>query len=237
MDIRFRLRQVSKTFRNLSSGRAAVAVPALAGVDLDVGERLVNALVGRSGAGKSTLARTVMGMEQPDSGCVLYHGRPLAEAPRNHFCRQNQMMFQNPYLAVNPLFTVRQIIAEPLRVNGLDRSACSEKVSAAMELLELPAAYRGRLPHELSGGELQRVSLARALALEPEFLVLDEPFSALDDLTAMRVLLQFKKIFLRRRLGILFITHHPRHVQALADRVVVLEQGKIIGQDLDRGSL
>jgi peptide/nickel transport system ATP-binding protein len=229
MEIRFRLHEVSKSFRNRRPGRAAVVVPALNGVDLDIGERLVNALVGRSGAGKSTLARTVMGMVPPDSGRVLYHGRPLAEVPRRNFCRQNQMMFQNPYLAVNPLFTVRQIIAEPLRIAGRAFSACSEKVSETMELLELPAAYRDRLPHELSGGELQRVSLARALALDPEFLVLDEPFSALDDLTAMRVLLQFKRIFLRRRLGILFVSHHPRHVQALADRVAVLERGRIRG--------
>jgi peptide/nickel transport system ATP-binding protein len=236
MDIRFSLRQVSKSFRNRRPGRAAVVVPALTGVDLDIGERLVNALVGRSGAGKSTLARTVMGMVQPDSGRVLYHGRPLAEAPRKNFCHRNQMMFQNPYLAVNPLFTVRQIIAEPLRTlrnpgdgtAGMGPCPCSEKIGETMELLELPAAYRDRLPHELSGGELQRVSLARALVLEPEFLVLDEPFSALDDLTAMRILRQFKKIFLRRRLGILFVSHHPRHVRALADRVAVLDQGKIM---------
>ncbi len=229
MDIRFRLRQVSKAYGNRAHGRSSVAVPALAEVDFDIGERRVNALVGRSGAGKSTLARLVMGMEIPDSGLVLYRDRPLAEVPRKAFCRQNQMMFQNPYLAVNPSFTVRQIIFEPLRIMGMTLSACAEKASEIMELLELSATYQGRMPHELSGGELQRVSLARALVLEPEFLVLDEPFSALDDLTAMRVLRQFKKIFLRLRLGILFVSHHPRHVEVLADRVAVLEQGKIVG--------
>jgi ABC-type glutathione transport system ATPase component len=228
MELCFRLREVSKTYRNRYHGRATFAVTALTGVNYDIGERLVNALVGRSGAGKSTLARMVMGVEKPDSGRVLYRDRPLTEVPRKIFCRRNQMMFQNPYLAVNPLFTVRQIISEPLRIAGMDPSAGAEKISEVLELLELPAAYKDRLPHELSGGELQRVSLARALVLEPEFLVLDEPFSALDDLTAMRVLLQFKKIFLRLRLGILFVTHHPRHVRALADRVAVLEQGKIL---------
>ena len=98
-------------------------------------------------------------------------------------------------------------------------------------MLEVPVGHMERLPHELSGGELQRVALARALVLEPEFLVLDEPFSALDDLTAMRILLQFKKVLLRLRLGILFISHHPRHVHALADRVTVLEQGRILERE------
>ncbi|HEX7503127.1 MAG TPA: dipeptide/oligopeptide/nickel ABC transporter ATP-binding protein [Acidobacteriota bacterium] len=236
MAIRFRLRVVGKTFRNRRLGREA-AVPALAAVDLDIHERQANALVGRSGAGKSTLARIVMGFEAPDSGEVLYRGRPLSAAPRPDFCRRNQMVFQNPYLAVNPVFSVQQIIAEPLRIlkipdegaAGAGALSASEKIAEVLDMLELPGAYLQRLPHELSGGELQRVALARALVLEPEFLVLDEPFSALDDLTAMRILLQFKRIFLRLRLGILFVSHHPRHVLALADRVAVLEQGKIVG--------
>lgn len=229
MEPRFRLLEVSKTFRNRRPGRTAVVVPALAGVNLDIGERLVNALVGRSGAGKSTLARVVMGVASPDSGRVLYRGRPLAEEPKKPFRRQNQLVFQNPYLAVNPLFTVRQIISEPLRLGGMAPNSCAGQVDEAMELLELPAAYQERSAHELSGGELQRVAMARALVLKPEFLVLDEPFSALDDLTALRLLLQFKRIFQRLCLGILFITHHPRHIGLLADRVAVLEQGRIIG--------
>jgi peptide/nickel transport system ATP-binding protein len=228
MAVRFRLHAVGKTFRNRRLGREA-AVPALAAVDLDIHDGQANALVGRSGAGKSTLARIVMGFEAPDCGEVLYRGRPLSDAPRPDFCRHNQMVFQNPYLAVNPVFSVRQIMAEPLQIAGTGALAAGEKIAEVQDLLELPGAYLQRLPHELSGGELQRVVLARALVLEPEFLVLDEPFSALDDLTAMRILLQFKRIFLRLRLGILFVSHHPRHVLALADRVAVLEKGKIVG--------
>jgi ABC-type glutathione transport system ATPase component len=228
MAVRFRLRAVGKTFRSRRLGREA-AVPALAGVDLDIHERQANALVGRSGAGKSTLARIVMGFEAPDSGEVLYQGRPLSVAARADFCRSNQMVFQNPYLAVNPVFSVQQIIAEPLRIAGSGARSAGEKIAEVMDLLELPGGCRQRLPHELSGGELQRVALARALVLKPDFLVLDEPFSALDDLTAMRILLQFKRIFQRLRLGVLFISHHPRHVLALADRVAVLERGRIVG--------
>lgn len=214
---RFRLRGVSKSYRQ---------VPALASVDLDLLDGQVNALVGGSGAGKSTLARIVMGFETPDRGEVLYRERPLAAAPRPAFRRSNQMVFQNPLLAVNPLFTVGQIIGEPLRILGASSGA--ERIAGMLERLELPCSFLRRLPQELSGGELQRGALARALVLEPEFLVLDEPFSALDDLGAMRVLRQFKSVFQSLRLGVLFISHHPRHVRALADRVTVIEKGRIL---------
>ncbi len=227
MDIRFRLREVGKVYRGLRHHGRRHPVTALAAVDLDIRERQVNALMGRSGAGKTTLARIVMGFEVPDRGEVLFRERPLSEAPRVPFRRCNQMVFQNPYLAVNPVFSIRQIISEPLRIAGA--AAAMEKVREVMEWLELPSGCLGRLPHELSGGELQRVALARALVLGPEFLVLDEPFSSLDDLTAMRILRQFKEIFQRLRLGVLFISHQMRHVHALADRVAVLERGRIVG--------
>jgi peptide/nickel transport system ATP-binding protein len=231
MDARFSLRGIRKTFRRC--GRRA-AVPALASVDLDIDERQVTALVGRSGAGKSTLARIVMGLDAADDGQVLYLGRPLAAAPRADFCRRNQMVFQNPYLAVNPLFSVRRIVSEPLRILKIPAEGDlkvpdeEKKIAEVLELLELPGEYLPRRPHELSGGELQRVALARALVLEPEFLVLDEPFSALDDLTAMRILLPFRRIFRRLRLGVLFISHNPRHVRALADRVALMERGRVV---------
>jgi peptide/nickel transport system ATP-binding protein len=228
MAIRFRLEDVSKTFHNRCPGRAALGHKALDKVSLDIPEQQVVALTGRSGAGKSTLARLVIGMERPDSGRVIFQGRPLASVPRADFNRRNQLMLQNPFLAVNPCFTVREIVSEPLRIAAAKRGRSAEKLREVFALLELPELYLGRRPHELSGGELQRVVLARALVLEPEFLVLDEPFSSLDDLTAWRILLQFKKIFLRLRLGVLFIAHHPRHVRLLADRVAVLEGGRLL---------
>ena len=231
MEIRFSLQNVSKTYHNRHPGGATVRHKALDGVNLDIYERQVNALTGKSGAGKSTLARMILGMEKPDSGRVSFQDQLLAAVPRASFNRRNQMMFQNPYLAVNPCFTVHEIVTEPLRVAAAKPAQIAEKLRAVLDLLELPELYLSRRPHELSGGELQRVVLARALVLEPEFLVLDEPFSALDDLTAWRILLQFKKIFLRLRLGILFIGHHPRHVRLLADRVAVLESGQLLSCD------
>ena len=228
MEIRFRLENISKTYHNRRSGGTAVRHKALDGVNLDIYEQQVYALMGKSGAGKSTLARMILGMEKPDSGRVTFQNQLLAAVPRASFNRRNQMMFQNPYLAVNPCFTVREIVSEPLRIAAAKGAQIAEKLREVLDLLELPELYLTRRPHELSGGELQRVVLARALVLEPEFLVLDEPFSSLDDLTAWRILLQFKKIFLRLRLGILFIDHHPRHVRLLADRVAVLEQGRLL---------
>jgi ABC-type glutathione transport system ATPase component len=231
MEIRFRLQNVSKTYHNRHPGGAAVRHKALDGVNLNIYERQVNALTGKSGAGKTTLARMILAMEKPDSGLVIFQNRSLATVSRAGFNRGNQMMFQNPYLAVNPYFTVLKIVSEPLRVAAAKPAQIIEKIREMFALVELPELYLSRRPHELSGGELQRVVLARALVLEPEFLVLDEPFSALDDLTAWRILLQFKKIFLRLRLGILFIGHHPRHIRLLADQVAVLEQGKLLSQN------
>jgi len=236
MGIRFRLNAVGKTYRRCRRGRWA-AISALDAVNFTINEGEVNALMGRSGAGKSTMARIVMGFETPDRGEVIYRGRPLSEEPRPTFCRRNQMVFQNPVLALNPLFSVRQIISEPLRTlkvpdEGIAGSrGHGEKIHEVMEWLELPLGCLPKRSNELSGGELQRVALARALVLEPEFLVLDEPFSALDDLTAMRILKQFKKILERLGLGALFISHHLRHVGALADRVAVLEKGRLLRSD------
>lgn len=233
MVARFCLQNIGKAYRRRFAGRGGAPVIALAGVSLAVAGNEISALTGRSGAGKSTLARILIGLEEPDSGEVFYNGRPLAATPQREFRRSNQMVFQNPLLAVNPLFTVRQIIAEPLRVlpiparGSVGRLVDDGRIQAAMEHLELPLALLERRPHELSGGELQRVALARALVLEPEFLVLDEPFSALDDLTAMRLLRLLKGLFRRLRLGALFVSHHPRHVAMLADRVITLEQGKL----------
>lgn len=241
MEARFRLRRVSKSYRAPRHGTRE-PLAALTDVSLDIEEGQVQALLGRSGAGKSTLARIIMGFAAPDRGEVRYRGRPLSETPLPAFRRSNQMVLQNPLLAVNPGFTIGQVIGEPLRIlkaaaprsdavpgaGTASAAGVTERIAAVLDLLELPGDCLRRLPHELSGGELQRVVLARALVLEPEFLVLDEPFAALDDLGAMRILRQCRALFLRLRLGVLLISHHPRHVRALADRVSVLEKGRIV---------
>ncbi len=225
---RFTLENVSKTFLPRRRGRGATGIKALDGVNLELHDHQVCALTGPSGSGKTTLVRVLLGILKTDSGRVLYYGRPLDDLVRAHFNRGNQMVFQNPLRAVNPCFSVRQIISEPLRIARFKPPAVMEKVRAALSLLELPELLLELRPDQLSGGELQRVALARALVLEPEFLVLDEPFSSLDDLTAWRILQQFKKIFRRLNLGVLFIGHHPRQIAFLADRVVILDNGRLL---------
>jgi ABC-type dipeptide/oligopeptide/nickel transport system ATPase subunit len=217
---RFTLRGVVKSYPGRGGG-----VEVLAGIDLDLAEGRITALTGRSGAGKSTLARIIMGFTRADGGSVRYRGRPLAEAPRRLFRRDNQMVVQNPLLSCNPLFSVARIISEPLRVQRLAYGGSETRV--AMEEMELPRALLPRRPDELSGGELQRVALARALVLRPGYLVLDEPFSALDDLTALRLVRLLKAACRRRRLGALFISHHRRHIRELADGEAVLERGRL----------
>jgi ABC-type glutathione transport system ATPase component len=228
MTVRFELQNVSKTFRRRRSGPGPHRLRALDGVSLALHDSQVCALTGSSGAGKSTLARVLLGIEPADSGRVLYRGRPLQDQPRREFNRANQLVFQNPFLAVNPTFCVRRIVSEPLRIAAIAPAAITEKVRSVLELLEVSERLLERRPWQLSGGELQRVALARALILEPGFLVLDEPFSSLDDLTAWRLLRRLKEIVGRLGLGVLFIGHHPRHVRFLAERVLVMENGRLL---------
>jgi ABC-type glutathione transport system ATPase component len=227
MTARFALENVSKSFGLRRSGPGSRRLRALDEVSLTLYEKQTCALTGKSGAGKSTLARVLLGIEPADAGRVLYRGRLLRDQPRHAFNQANQLVFQNPFLAVNPSFSVRRIVSEPLRIAAVAPAAILEKVRSVLDLLEVPELLLERRPWQLSGGELQRVALARALVLEPGFLVLDEPFSSLDDLTAWRLLRRLKEIVGRLGLGVLYIGHHPRHVRFLAERVLVMENGRL----------
>lgn len=227
---RFRLKNVSKSYGK-SRGRGERGErKVLDNVDLTVYENTINAVMGKSGCGKSTLARIIMRLEHPDSGEILYKGNEIEAAPMKEFRRKNRVMFQDPFLSVNPYFKVKKILEEPLtiRANGdkrLNRKEIEEKTGPLLELLEIPDALLNRYPRELSGGQLQRVVLGRALVPEPEFLILDEPFSSLDEIMAARLMHGFKKIFRRLGIGVLYISHHKKRVHFLADRVSRLTAG------------
>jgi peptide/nickel transport system ATP-binding protein len=206
---------------------------AIDGVDLDVFPGETVGLVGESGCGKSTLARVVMRLEEPTEGRVVFDGTDISHASQGTIRpmrRRMQIIFQDPYASLNPRMTVGQILAGPLRLHGLAHGAAQarERVEQLLNLVGLPPAAAERFPHEFSGGQRQRISIARALAVEPVFVVGDEPISALDvNIQAQIINLM---IGLQERLGLtyLFIAHDLAVVRHISDRIVVLYLGRVM---------
>ncbi len=206
---------------------------AVDGVDLDVFPGETVGLVGESGCGKSTFARVVMRLDEPTDGRVAFDGHDISHASQRRIRplrRRMQMIFQDPYASLNPRMSVGEILAGPLRLHGLARGAAAarERVAQLLDLVGLPPAAAGRFPHEFSGGQRQRISIARALAVEPVFVVGDEPISALDvNIQAQIINLM---IGLQERLGLtyLFIAHDLAVVRHISDRIVVLYLGQVV---------
>ena len=233
------VRNVVKTYTRGGLFGRRKPVRAVAGVSLAVRAGSCLALVGRSGSGKSTLGRLVLGLERPDSGEVLYRGRPfhaLRGAERLAARRNVQAVFQNSHGAVNPRFTARDIIAEPLEnFANAGRSAITARVAGLLVDVGMDPGDMDKLPHQFSGGELQRVCLARALAPEPGLIVLDEAVSSLDMLNQGRVLEVLSRIRRERGTAFLFITHDMRLVAHCADALALMEDGAVhcLIDDLD----
>jgi ABC-type glutathione transport system ATPase component len=207
-------------------------VVAVDGVSLDVGPGETVALVGESGSGKSTLGRLLVGLLRPDAGRVQYGERVLAEMSRAElvgFRRDVQIIFQDPYASLNPRLTVGSMLREVLTVHELAEGAGADaRVSMLLDRVGLdPAAVR-RYPHEFSGGQRQRLCIARALAVEPRIIVADEPVSALDVSVQAKVLGLLKVLQRELDLGYLFISHDLAVVRRLADRVAVMRDGRIV---------
>ncbi|GAA1469173.1 ATP-binding cassette domain-containing protein [Nocardiopsis exhalans] len=198
--------------------------------DLQTGETL--ALVGESGCGKSSTASAVTGLRRADSGSVCFLGRELttmSERELRPLRPALQPVFQDPYGSLSPRLSVREALAEPLRVQGRwDRESGPNRVAELMAKVGLDAVHGDRRPHELSGGQCQRVGIARALACEPRLLVLDEPVSALDASVRAGVLNLLTDLQEELGLGYLFICHDLALVRHLAHRVAVMRQGRIV---------
>jgi oligopeptide/dipeptide ABC transporter ATP-binding protein len=205
-------------------------VAAVDGVELRVERGTTLALVGESGCGKSTTGRLLLGLERPDAGRVEVAGENVHELSRRalrELRRTMQPVFQDPYDSLNGRLTVEQIIAEPLRVHHFDGDR-GARVRELLESVTLAPALAGRYPHELSGGQRQRVAIARALALGPEFLVCDEPVSALDVSVQAQVVNLLRRLQDERGLTYLFISHDLALVRHLAHRVAVMYLGRIV---------
>ena len=190
-------------------------------------------LVGESGSGKTTLGRAIVQMVRPTRGRVLWEGVDLAaldERGLRPYRPHLQMVFQDPYEAMNPRLTIRQIIAEPLRLARVPGAECARRVASLLDLVGLDPASLSRMPRELSGGQRQRVGLARALATGPALLVLDEPTSGLDASLQARILNLLRDIQDTSTTSYLFIGHDLAAVSYLARRIIVLWGGHIVEQ-------
>ena len=214
------------------TGRRDQAVHAVSGVDLTIYEGETLALVGESGCGKSTLGRTLIRMLPATAGKVYFHGQDIAAMKDKDFRplrRRLQMVFQDPYASLDPRMTVRDIIAEPLETYHVcaNRQATTARVLELMQAVGIPAEFLHRYPHQFSGGQRQRIGIARAIALQPELIVCDEPVSALDVSVQSQVLNLFKDLQEKLGLTYLFIGHDLSVIHFIADRVCVMFLGTV----------
>ena len=212
--------------------RASPALRAVDSVSFRIAEGTTLALVGESGSGKSTVARAVLRLIEATSGCVEFRGSDvgaLRGRQLRRFRARAQLVQQDPYSALNPRMTVGEAISEPLRIHGsLPRSQVASRVSELLESVGLQAEHAGRFPHEFSGGQRQRICIARALSVNPDLLVLDEPVSSLDVSIQAQILNLLHDIQRDRLITYLFITHDLAVVRSVADHVAVLYKGTIV---------
>ncbi|MEM6284817.1 MAG: ATP-binding cassette domain-containing protein [Chloroflexota bacterium] len=190
-------------------------------------------LVGESGSGKSTTGRTILQLYQPTAGSVVFEGTDLVTMSPNELRRQRrrmQMIFQDPYASLNPRMTVGRIVSEPLRIHKVmpNPKEQQEYVESLLERVGLNPFYTNRFPHEFSGGQRQRVGIARALALNPTFIVADEPISALDVSIQAQVVNLLQDLQEEFELTYLFIAHDLSMIRYICDRVAVMYKGKIV---------
>ena len=211
-------------------GKVPPAIRAVDGISFSLREGETLGLVGESGSGKSTAARTILRLENPTAGSVHFKGQNLANLKESELrClrKEIQMVFQDPFSSINPRRKVADVLLEPFEIHNLDANV-SETVSGLLNQVGLSTDHLNRYPHEMSGGQLQRVGIARAIALNPSLIVADEPVSALD--VSVQAQVVNLMMSLREKMGIsyIFISHDMGIVKYFCDRVAVMYLGKIV---------
>lgn len=232
LEARHLVKQYKQRSGNFGFGQTTINALDDVSITLKKGSTL--AVVGESGSGKSTLARCLLQLHPFESGEVLFQGQSLTQLDSKALrkARKNlQMVFQDPFASLNPRMRVGDIVAEGLLVHGLGNAR--ERVQKVQQMLErvgLHADDVKKYPHQFSGGQRQRIGIARALVLEPEVVVCDEPVSALDVSVQAQILLLLKNLQKEMQLSYVFITHDLRVVRHVADEIVVMNKGKIVEQ-------
>ncbi|MER9495872.1 ABC transporter ATP-binding protein [Mesorhizobium sp. M0320] len=229
-DLRVRFRTMGP-LKALATGTKAPFIDAVCGVSFEISKGETLALVGESGSGKSTIARTIIGLQRAVSGSVLFDGHDieaLSGAQRKPYLRRMAMMFQDPVGSLSPRLTVRSLLTEPFRIHGLkDRDAGSE-AERLLRMVGLPADFARRYPHQLSGGQARRVGIARALALNPDLIIADEPTAGLDVSVQGEVLNLLARLQDELGMAILIITHNLNVVRHMTERMAIMYLGRFI---------
>jgi oligopeptide/dipeptide ABC transporter ATP-binding protein len=201
-------------------------------ISLTIQEGQTLGMVGESGSGKTTAARSILRLIEPDGGTIVIGGTKVHELQRNDlrtFRKNMQIVFQDPYSSLDPRMTVEKIITEPLRIHtSMKQRDINKKFEEIVSYVGLEESHRDRYPHEFSGGQRQRIGIARALALNPKFIILDEPVSALDMSIQGQILNLLKDLQKKMKLTYLFVSHDLAVVEHMSDRIVVMYLGRIV---------
>jgi len=228
------IKNIEKSYLKASNNLGDTKVKVLKGVTFTIEEGLCVGLIGESGSGKSTLTRLILGLEKPGNGTILIECQPVRQWIKTNQGKMS-VVFQDYTSSINPQYTVRETIEEPMRAMS-HRGNLDDKIDVLLNKVSLSPDLRDRYPHELSGGQVQRICIARAISTNPKFIVLDEAISSLDVSVQTQVLKLLHKLQLEMKMTYLFVAHDLQAVAHLCNKIVFLYRGEIV-EELMSGDL